>query len=267
MIRLGPAGTPHEAKSPEEGLEIVHREGLDALEVEFVRSIYMDVPRAEKYGALAKDLGISLSIHAPYFINLNSQKAGTIENSKNLILRCLELGTAMEAYVVVVHAGYYSGKDSKGATAQTITSCTESMERAEKEGWEPFLGLELMGRVSAWGTLEEISEVVRTVKGVVPVMDFSHFHARYGGALKTEEDFRALIAKFEDIFKDFMHAHFSGIKYTDKGEREHITIDYKEPDYSLLVPVLKEKEYDITLISESPTLDKDALVMKRMLGI
>lgn len=266
MIRLGPAGTPTTAKSTAEGLAVAAELGLKAMEIEFVRGVHMSLPTAEEIGKLAKDLGIRLSVHAPYYINLNSLKPETIEASRVRILKSLEAAHALQADVIVVHAGFYSGKTSQEATRKILQEVQTCATLAKRKGWTPKIGLEQMGKVSSWGTLDEIQAVCDAVPQAVPVLDFAHYHARYQGRLKTEQDFEDLLKRYEAFGPKSLHAHFSCIEFTDRGERHHLPLAAKKPDYQLAAKPLKKRKYDITLICESPLLELDALVMKKYLS-
>lgn len=265
MIHFGPAGSPIGTKTTEEGVKRVSDLGLDAMEVQFVRGVRMKAEMAKEVGKLAKELNVHLSAHAPYYVNLNSQKPETIEKSKEHILRTAEVADALGAEVIAIHAGYYSGTTSTKATEMMSKGLDHCAEKIQENGWKVLIGLETMGRVATWGTLDEIGEVCATVEGVIPVLDFAHIHARSGGFLKTEEDFEELLERYEEIFDEFLHSHFTCINYGKKGEKNHLTLEAKEPDFAALAPVLKNKKYDITIISESPILDEDSLKMKEMI--
>ncbi|RLF49660.1 MAG: endonuclease IV [Thermoplasmata archaeon] len=269
MIYIGPAGAPPEVRSTEEALYYIHKEGLNALEVEFVRGVRMSEVLAKKIGKIAEDLGIKLSAHAPYYINLNSVKSDTVRKSKEHIMNTLRVAHAMGAYEIVVHAGYYGKRSHEESTEIIKREVGECAEKAEEEGLSPYIGLETMGKRSAWGTLEEIAEVCKCYRNVVPVVDFAHIHARFGGVIKSSADVERVMAEYEKIFDKFIHVHFSCIEYNIKGEKKHLPINAKDPDFVHFIEPIKkrEKKYDIMLISESPLLDKDALVMKEMLGL
>ncbi len=265
MIHLGPAGSPIGVKTTEEGVKRVADLGLDAMEVQFVRGVRMKVELAREIGKLAKELNVHLSAHAPYYVNLNSQKPETIEKSKEHILKTAEVADALGAKVIAVHAGYYSGSTSNKATEVMKKGIDYCADKIQDNGWKVLIGLETMGRVATWGTLDEIRQVCTSVEGVIPVVDFAHIHARYGGFLKTKEDFEELLERYEAIFDEFLHSHFTCINYGKKGEKNHLTLEAKEPDFAALAPVLKKKKYDITIISESPILEEDSLKMKEII--
>ena len=266
MIYLGPAGTPTSSATMEDGIIEISRIGLNAMELEFVRGVNIKLDRAKKIGKLAKEKNVKLSCHAPYYINLNSKENEKINASQTRIKQTIDAANAVGAYVVVVHAGFYSGKNSQETTEAIIKNLSPCVEHIEKTGTDVKIGIETMGKHATFGTQDEILQVCNAYKQVVQVVDFSHIHARYGGSLKTGTDFEEVLSKFEKTNPKYLHSHFTGIKYGTKGELHHLTIESKEPDFEVLAPILKKKKYDITIISESPILEQDSLVMKKILG-
>ena len=267
MIRLGPGGTPHGVSGTKDSMAYLDDEGLNAMEVQFVRGARMKESTAEDIGEEAEKHGIHLSIHGPYYINLNSEKDETIEKSKERIMKSSRLGDIMGAKVITIHAGYYSGMDSDEATEIIGDGVVECGDMIKEEGLDVKIGLEQMGRKKSWGTLDEIGKVLERTDAAVPVLDFAHYHARYGGILKTEDDFLDLFEKYENIYSGPLHAHFSSIKYNETGEKEHLNLEEYDPDFRQLAPILKEKDYDITIICETPELDRDSLRMKEILDL
>ncbi|MEM3445626.1 MAG: TIM barrel protein [Thermoplasmata archaeon] len=263
MFYFGPAGIPAKCGSYEEAFEYLQQLGLNALELEFVRGARMSLERAEEVGELAERHGIKLSAHAPYFINLNSKEKEKVEKSIAHIVKTAKVASAANAMPVVVHAGYYSGK-KPGEATEIITA---NLERClEETGEDVVIGLETMGKVSAWGTLDEILEVCARFRNVMPVLDFAHMYARSNGKLRTEAEFEEIVKKFEAGNYSFMHVHMSSIAYTAKGERMHLTMEQSnEPDFRVIARVLKRRNYPITIISESPVLEVDALKMKKII--
>ncbi len=263
MIRLGPAGIPVSAKGRGivEGIKKVAELGLSALELQFGHGVNMGIELAKKAGAIAKENNVLLSVHAPYFLNLNSEKKGVIEESKRRLLQSVAVAEAAGAYIVVFHAGFYSGMRDVDATRVIKENI---LDVRKKTPAHIFLGVETMGRANTWGTLGEIGKVCG--KGVVPVLDFSHIHAR-GRRLDSKEKVKELFDEYESIFSGFLHSHFTGIIYNELGEKYHVPISGAEPDFSLIAPFLKNRKYPCTVISESPLLDMDSLKMKELLGL
>lgn len=267
MIRLGPGGTPHGVSSTKRSMKYLADEGLNAMEVQFVRGARMKESTAIEIGEQAEKHDIHLTIHGPYYINLNSENEDTIEKSKERIMKSSRLGDLMGAKIITIHAGYYSDMPSEEATKIIGDGVVECAEKIKDEGLDVKIGLEQMGRKKSWGTLDEIKKVLDRTDVAVPVLDFAHYHARYGGILQEEKDFRELLDKFESIYDGNLHSHFSSIKYNETGEKEHLNLEDYQPDFRQLAPILKEKDYDITIISETPELDRDSLKMKKILDL
>ena len=266
MIRVGPAGYPEGSKGPVDAVERVGAMGLDALEVQFVRQAKMAEDKATALGSKAKELGVILSAHTPYYINFNSQNRETVRKSSEWVMKSARLAGLMDAYVIVIHASAYSGRPEKatGAVTKGIGKCRDAME-TEGIG-NVLLGLETMGKKGSWGTLDEIEEVQAKVEGVVPVVDWAHLHARDSGWLDSEERFLEVLDRAGAMAGGKLHCHFSCIEYTEAGERRHLDLKAKEPDYALLAESLHNWSGDLTLISETPLPEQGAKQMAEMLA-
>ncbi len=264
MLHIGPAGYPSGSKGPVQAVENIRRLGLNALEVQFGRSVNINEEKARAMGERARELGVVLSAHAPYYINFNSTPE-TVSRSRDWLLRSLRAADLFGGRIVVVHAASYLGRTSEEATQAVIGALREVREVMRAEGLRPVIGLETMGRTGSWGTLAEIAEVVREVDGVEPVPDFAHIHARGQGCLRTAQDFRRVMDEYLSIHPGPLHCHFSCIEYTEKGEKRHLPLDRKEPDFGLLCQLLQTCDRDVTIISETPAPSDDAIRMLRML--
>ncbi|MDD5111172.1 MAG: TIM barrel protein [Candidatus Altiarchaeota archaeon] len=267
MIRIGTAGVPLGTivRDTQAGIKYVREIGLDAMEVEFVRGVYLTENAAGDVGRLARELDVSLSVHAPYYINLNSVESEKIEASKKRIIDSARIAGILGARIVVFHPGFY-GKVTPEETLQKIQeNIIEVRETLDKEGNNVLLGPETTGKKSQFGTLEELMAISQTAKRIMPAIDFGHLHARSNGGLKTKQDFEAVFDLFGRQFKEPMHIHMAGVKYSEKGELEHLEIGACQPDYKHLAGILKERKIEATVISESPNIEKDALTLKKML--
>lgn len=265
MLFFGPAGVPPSARSTEEGVRLVSSLGLNALEVEFVRGVRMKPEEARRVGRTAAELGVRLSAHAPYYINLNSRDKEIIKRSKEHILLTMELARELGARIIVVHAGFYSDMPAEAASEIIAQGVAEVRERADAAGCsDVVLGLETMGKKGSWGTFREMRTVCSRVRAVQPVVDFAHLHARGQGSVRTAADFGNILSEFERFEAPFLHAHFTGIEWGPSGERRHLELAAGSPDFRLLAPLLQGRKYDIALICESPLLEKDAVLMKKI---
>jgi deoxyribonuclease-4 len=262
MFYLGPGGLPTITEGDTiQGLKDLKKLDLNALEIEFVRGVYLKKDKALEIGKLAKKLGIKLSIHAPYFINLcNPQK---IKMSQKRILDSCEIAHYLEAEYVVFHPGYYGALSPEKAYYLVKKSCEELVSIIDKNRWSVTLGLETTGKKSQFGTLEENLQISKEINGCAPVIDFAHIFARNSGKI----DFGEVLDKVKN-FKE-LHTHFSGIEFTEKGEKRHLEISVKKPNFEDLARELVNrgfnKKKDITIISESPILEQDSLKMKKIL--
>jgi deoxyribonuclease IV len=261
MLRFGPAGYPHGSKDGANAVEKVRELGLEALELQFGRQVNMSDERARAIRRKAEELDVRLSAHAPYYISFNSVPE-TYEKSKEWVLRTARVAAEAGAWIIVVHAATYAGKEPEIATAAVMRGLTECLEQMKAEGLDVVLGLETMGRGSTWGTLEEIRQVCRSLKGVQPVVDFAHIHARHCGSLRTEEDFRRVVEDWLSISPGGLHCHYSCIEYTKAGEKRHLPLSAKDPDFSLLLPSLAGLSRDCTVICETPLPSEDAKAMR-----
>ncbi|MBI0584611.1 MAG: TIM barrel protein [Methanomassiliicoccus sp.] len=264
MLFVGPAGYPPGSKGIVQAVENVRKLGLDALEVQFGRSVNLTVDKARDAAPRARELNVAISAHAPYYINFNSDDANRAK-SEEWLLSSLRSLDALGGRIVVVHAASYMGRTPEAATRAVVTSLKRVRRTAEDEGLAPIIGLETMGKLGSWGTYDEIGEVMAEVEGVEPVPDFAHIHARGQGCLRTENDFRAALDGALDLFPGRLHCHFSCIEYTAKGEKRHLLLEAKDPDFALLCRVLPKEGRDVTIISETPDPSGDAVTMKRML--
>ena len=260
MIKIGTAGIPAGCKSSNNAPKFLAEHGLDAIELEFVRSIYMNKQKAKEFSVEAKKHNISVSVHAPYFINLNSADIRIIEKSKSILENCLQICDCLEATVCVAHTAYYSGK-SKEETFSVIKKNIEFVLNKTKT--KTLFGIEVMGKQSQFGGLEEVLTLCSLIKGAVPVIDFAHIHAITNGSIKTKEDFSRILDLCKRYGFSNLHCHFSGILYNNGNEKKHLPINSNEPDYKQLADVLNKKKYNITLICESPFPLEDALLFKK----
>ncbi|HIE41288.1 MAG TPA: endonuclease IV, partial [Candidatus Aenigmarchaeota archaeon] len=197
MFYLGPGGLPTITQGDTiQGLKDLSNLGLNAMEIEFVRSIYLKKDKAIEVGKVAKKLGIRLSVHASYFINLcNPQK---IKQSQQRILDSCKIGHYLGAKYIVFHPGYYGPLSTEKAYSLVKNSCEELRSKIDKNRWHVILGLETTGKKSQFGTLEENLRISKEVEGCVPVIDFAHLFARKNGEINYSEILNKL-KKFREL--------------------------------------------------------------------
>ena len=247
-IKFGPAGMGP-VKEVEETFKRYSELGIRACEIPFTYQVYIrrkeDAIRIRKS---AKKYGIKLSVHAPYWINLNSDDKDKVEKSKERILRSCEVGTWLGAYRVVFHPGYYGG-DKKKAYANIKKQILEMQAEMKEKKYTPKLAPETTGRTNVFGSVDEIYRLYEET-GCEFCIDFAHILARYKSY------------NFEEVFKKFrkhkkLHLHFTGTVYSEKGERHHKQTS-KEEWKKLISHLPKNKE--IVIINESPSPVEDSVL-------
>jgi len=269
MIRLGPAGLPTtlEAKKRNtiEGIKEVKNLGLNAMEIEFVRNIYLDSKQAKEVGKVAKELDVELSVHAPYFINLLSDKKDVVKASIQRIIQCLKLAEIMNAKHVVVHSAYYGKLEKKEAFEKMIEITQEILEKAKKSKVKnAVLCYETMAKESQFADLDTLLELKDRIKNkqFSICIDFAHIFVYQDGKIDYDEIFN----KTKDF--EYYHTHFSNVKFNLKNKKfidVHVNIN-SHPNFKDLAKVLIERKIEnITIISESPILEQDSLKMKKIL--
>lgn len=250
-IRFGPAGLGP-VKDAEDTLEEYAQKGLKACEIAFTYGVYIKKKEdALRIGKKAKELDIKLSIHAPYWLNLNSTEKVKREATKKRIWDCCEIGEQLGAKLVVFHPGYY-GKDKINAYNVIKKGVEELMAEIKRNKWEIRIAPETMGKINVFGGIEEIGELVRET-GCSFCLDFAHILAR---DKKVEHE------RIRELFKEReWHCHFSGIVYGEKGEKHHKKTE-KEEWEKLLKNLPHDRE--ITIINESPFMIEDSLEGKEI---
>ena len=264
-ILFGTAGVPYSTQKKDSisGIERVKELGLKAMELEFVRGVHMSEKTAEAVGKTAEENDVRLSVHAPYFINLNSEENKKIEASKKRIWDSVKVGEIAGAEIVTFHPAFL-GKSSREECMDSVEKAlVEILEKMEREKMEIRLAPETTGKGNVFGSLEETLELCRRLKGVQPMIDFAHLHARCNGCLKAKKDFEELIEKIPKKFLANLRMHASGINYSEKGERNHLTMKESDFAYKEFLKALKSKKVSGVVICESPNLEDDALLMKR----
>ena len=264
---FGTAGIPLSTSEPStlKALEHIRDIGLDCLEIEFVKGVRMGHETAEKIRKKASELGVCLSVHAPYFINLNSVDRGKILQSQERLLSSARVGAACGAESIVFHAGFY-GKDSPEKTYATIKKELASVVSIIRSERIPSaFRIETMGKKSQFGSLDEVLQICRDIPGLKPCLDFSHIYAREGRVNSYRDFYRVLgkvAKKLGPRALKNIHIHIAGIQYNQKGELKHLNLDEGDFRYDEWIQALKDLEVEGTVICESPNLETDALMLK-----
>ena len=268
-LRFGTAGIPISTpkRSTIEGIIHVRNLGLDAMELEFVRGVNLKPELAKKIKYIAQKHDILLTAHAPYYINLNATEKGKVEASKRRIIQSAERLHEAGGWSVVFHAGYYLKQPPKNVYARIKREIEDIVRELQDRGIEIWVRPELTGKPTQFGDLRELVKLSEEIEMVLPAIDFAHCHARNAGKMNTLGEWREMLSFIEDRLGrealDSMHIHISGINYTSKGERNHLNLQESDMNWEDLLRVLKEFRVKGVVISESPNIEGDALLMKR----
>jgi len=264
MIRIGQAGIPLSCKgrTNKDGLVYTHEIlDLNAMEVQFVRGLYvMEEEEAQFMKEYSQENDVELHVHAPYYINLADDEE--VEFSFEKILFSARLADKMGAKTVIVHPGYYGDKGERKTLKKIVKNTKKLSSIFRKEKIKTKIGLETMGKQKVFGDLDEIIEVCSSVKGVIPVVDLGHVHARCNGCLKKQDDFKEIFEKLETLKLENFIMHVTGVLYENGNEQYHLPIKKGDMPLAPLIEIILDNNYNVTLISESPLLEHDAVYMR-----
>lgn len=268
-LRFGTAGIPLSTPKPSTltGIEQVRKLGLDAMELEFVRGVNITPELAKKIKYVARKNDVLLTAHAPYYINLNAAEKAKVEASKKRIIQSAERLHDAGGWSVVFHAGYYLKQDPSKVYEKIKNEIKDIVRVLQDKGIDVWIRPELTGKPTQFGNLKELIKLSQDVEQVLPAIDFAHCHARTGGKYNSIEEWREMLSLIEKELGrealDNMHIHISGINYSEKGEKNHLNLQESDLKWEDLLRVLKEFRVKGVVISESPNIEGDALLMKK----
>jgi deoxyribonuclease-4 len=221
---------------------------------------------AEQIAATAQKLRVKLTIHAPYYINLNAHENDKLVASQERLLQSARAASLCGVNDVAFHTAFYMKDDPVEVYGRVKQLLTGIMTEIRKQNKYIQLRPELMGKVSQFGSLEELLNLCSEVEGLSPCLDFAHLHARTG-KYNSYYEFRYVLNQMEKKLGrsslENMNIHLSGISYNSKsGERMHLNMKEYDFKYEELLQALKEQEVKGILICESPNLEEDALLLQ-----
>jgi deoxyribonuclease IV len=253
VTRFGPSFVPTR-DSPEAVAELAER-GYDACEIDFEGKFWMDWRFAERLGALAREAGILLSVHAPLFAIVGRPErdkkhrmaVGMLDHTAGIAVAC-------GAELVVIHPGYLFGRDHATAINSVVEQLAEVRERLEGKGRAVPFGVEVMGRVRELGTLDDVLAIAGRLDWVRPVLDFAHLHAVTDGAYTDPAPFAAALAAADAALEPGapFHIHFSDIDFANRNEKSHLRYGEGTLRAEPLAEALTGCERPATVIGESP---------------
>ena len=270
QLNFGTAGIPIEVpgkRTTLSGIRQVKKLGLSCMELEFVRSVNISEELAVDVKKVAKDNGIILTCHAPYFINLNSKEKPKYYASMHRILKSAYITNLCGGYSVCFHAGFYMGGDPKKVYTKIKKAVEDISKELKDKGVNLWLRPETTGKGTQFGDIDELIRLSKDVEQVLPCIDFSHLHARSNGKYNSYGETVEVLTKVEkDLGRealDNMHIHLSGIAYGEKGEKHHLILKESDLNYPEILKAWKEFKLKGVVICESPNIEKDALLLQK----
>jgi len=240
--------------------------GLYCLELGWVRSVRVSEQTCEKIKATSEESGVAISVHAPYFINLNADQEEWPKSRKRL-MDAAHYGNLAGATDIVFHPGSYFQRPPEEVLPVAIERLNGCVEELRSAGNQVILRPETMGKSAMLGSLDDTLQMSLEIEGVEPCFDVAHLFARSGdGSVNSYEDWARALETYGNILGEEsltqLHIHISGIEYGEKGEKEHQPLDDSEFDYKSFLKALKENNCRGRILCESPILEEDALTCK-----
>jgi deoxyribonuclease-4 len=262
-----PLATPKKPGGSVGAIEFSRSIGLDALELGWVQSVRVTEATCALIKAKAKEQKVSLSVHAPYFINLNALDDEWPRSRKRLMDAAM-YGNLAGATDIVFHPGSYFGNAYADVLKIAIPRLQGCAEELRKAGNPARLRPETMGKSAMLGSLEDTLEMSKAIEGVEPCIDFAHLHARPGdGTMNTYEEWCTMLKTYQKALGKRalkrMHIHLSGIAYGPKGEKNHLELAKCDLKLDALLRALCDFGCGGRILGESPIMEEDALNMKK----
>ena len=267
-IRIGPARVP-ERETPEKAIAALEQRGYTACEIDFEGGFWMDYDFAGRFGELARDSGIVLSVHAPIAAFLgHRERDKKYRMAVGMLDHSAGIAAAAGAVLVVFHPGFLLERPREEALAAVVEQLGELRERLEgKDRAVPF-GVEIMGRVRELGNAEDVFAIAAQLGWVRPVLDFAHLHATTDGGFTDTDAFSGVLAAADAIQERGapFHIHFSDIAYANRNETKHLPYGEGTLRAEPLRDALARFERPATVISESPDEDSSQAIRSALLA-
>ncbi|RZF22996.1 hypothetical protein DAY19_04285 [Halobacteriovorax vibrionivorans] len=267
-LLFGTAGVPNSTakkNNPVEGVRRIHELGLDCMQLEFAHGVRMKEEVSSNLRKVSYELGVPLTSHGPYYINLNAREQDKIDSSVERIIQTAKISDLCGAESMTFHAAFYM-KDSPYDVFDLVEKSMNVIEeRLSRLDIEIELRPELTGKTSQFGSLEELINLTKNVDSCRPCMDFSHLFARTN-QYNSEEEFDMVIGKLKEELSEEaiqnMHIHISGISTNSKGDLKHLNLEQSDFNWKALLKSLKKNGCGGYMICNSPNLEEDALMLK-----
>lgn len=239
---------------------------LDALELGWVQSVRVAEDTCKVIRQTSVEQEIAISVHAPYFINLNADEEEW-PRSRQRLMDAAYYGNLAGATDIIFHPGSYFNQEPEQVLPIAIERLRGCVDDLRQAGNPVVLRPETMGKKAMLGSFEDTLAMSRAIEGVEPCLDFAHLHARAGdGSMNTREEWQLILRAYanalgvESLMR--LHIHLSGIQYSDKGERNHLPIQESDFNCQALFEALHEAHTSGRIMCESPAMEDDAIFMR-----
>lgn len=261
-----PMSTPKKPGGSVGGVLRLAELGLHGLELGWVRSVRVSEKTCLKIKETAEEQGVAISVHAPYFINLNADDEEW-PKSRQRLMDAAHYGFLAGATDIVFHPGSYFERPPEEVlpiAIQRLEGCVDELRAADNT---VVLRPETMGKSAMLGSLEDTIAMSQAINGVKPCIDAAHLHARPGdGSINSFDEWAKILENYGSALGDKslkdLHIHISGIEYGEKGEKEHLPLEESDLDYQSFFKALDEFDCQGRILCESPILEDDALISK-----
>lgn len=270
-FRFGTVGSPISTPKKPGGSvgAILHTSelGLGALELGWVRSVRVSEKTCLEIQAAGTENDVAISVHAPYYINLNADEAEW-PKSRQRLMDAAQYGHLAGATDIIFHPGSYFDLPPEQVLPKAIERLEGCVEELRLAGNPVVLRPETMGKSAMLGSLEDTLAMSKAIRGVKPCLDFAHLHARPGdGSMNSYDEWAHLLETYgkalgEAGLKD-LHIHLSGIEYGDKGEKSHLPLEEADLNLEAILQALHDFNCAGRILCESPVMEEDALLMQK----
>jgi deoxyribonuclease-4 len=271
-FRFGTVGSPISTPKKPGGsvgavLRLAEME-LFALELGWVRSVRVTPETCAAIRDTASQQDVAISVHAPYYINLNAS-AEEWPNSRKRLMDAAVFGHLAGATDIIFHPGSYFEQEPQTVLPLAIERLGGCVEELRAAGNPVILRPETMGKNAMLGSMEDALQMSQAVPGVEPCIDFAHLHARPGdGTMNTYEEWVAILQAYRDTLGETalqrMHIHLSGIEYGPKGEKEHLPVQEADLDLQAIFRALMDFKCRGRILCESPKMEDDSIYLRSL---
>ena len=262
-----PIGTPKKPGGSVGAIQFSKSIGLEALELGWVRAVRVSEGTCAAIKETGEEQDVGLSVHAPYFINLNADDEEWPKSRKRL-MDAAHYGNLAGCTDIIFHPGSYFERPPEEVLKVAIPRLQGCVDELRAAGNPVTLRPETMGKSAMLGSLEDTLEMSKAIEGVEPCLDFAHLHARPGdGTVNTYEEWSSYLKLYSKALgkKSLkrLHIHLSGIEYGPKGEKNHLKLEEADLDLKALLQTLKDFGCAGRILCESPIMEEDALLMMK----